>query len=159
RLLAAHLIAGEDVARPLPCACAEELERDAWLPIKDRRALTGDHGEDGQVQFVHQIVNKQIIPEHTAQYHQNIPARTLLERGDLLVGVRQPDNARVVPGRQFVLSDLVRDDDLLDALYEVGELTPDGCGFGILWHTGPVSLVPQEGVAPTQQQGVGCAKS
>jgi hypothetical protein len=86
---------------------AEELERDARLTVEDRCSLAGDHREDGQMQFIHQIVREQIIPERAAQYHQDIPARRLLERGDLAVGFRQPDDARVVPRRQLVLGDLV----------------------------------------------------
>ena len=80
-------------------ACAKELEGDARLPIKFRRALACDHGEDGQAQLIHQIVSEQIVLEFAATNHQNIPAWGQFEWGDLLMGVGQCDDERIVPGR------------------------------------------------------------
>jgi hypothetical protein len=50
------------------------------------------------VQFVHQIVNEQIVPEQAAQEYQDVFAGLLFERGKLLVRIRPFDDARIFRG-------------------------------------------------------------
>ena len=51
------------------------------------------------MQFVHQVMRQQMIPEDTAQKYQDVSAGLLFECGNLLVGIRQFDDARILPGR------------------------------------------------------------
>ena len=60
-------IARHDVARALPRARVQQLERDGRAPYKKRRALACHNREICQVQLVHQVVRQQIVPQQPAQ--------------------------------------------------------------------------------------------
>src|SRR5262249_45562822 len=97
-LLAAHGIAGEDVAGTLPAACLKELEGHPRLAVEEGRPPAGNHWKNREVQFVYQILRHQVMPEQAAREHKDVSARLLFEGGDLPVRVRAFDDARILPG-------------------------------------------------------------
>lgn len=149
------MVAGQDVAGALPGAGRNKLEQHAGLTLKQGRAPARDHREDRQVQFVHQIVRHQIVPEQTTRKHQDVSAPLLFEAGDLPVRLRAGDDAGVLPGSDFLGCEVIRNNDFLDGGDQFGDLPSDRGGVGVRGDTGPVVLEAQGGSAATEQQGVG----
>jgi integrase len=65
-------------------------------------ALANHAGTDHEVQFVHQAVGKQVVPEEVTAEYQNFPTRRFFECGDLRVRVRAPNDARRAPPLDLV---------------------------------------------------------
>ena len=55
-------------------------------------------------------MRQQVVPERAAAENQDLFAGLAFEFGDLLVGVRAPDDARVMPWLRLFWSDAVRYD-------------------------------------------------
>ena len=58
------------------------------------------------MQFIHQPVNQQIIPEYAPAKDHDIAARLLLKSGDFLLGIRQLNDACIRPGGKLIAGDM-----------------------------------------------------
>ena len=93
-----HLITGQEIPRPLPGAGVEELEGDGRTTVEEGNAFAAEDGEEGEMQFVDQVVQDQVVPEDAPHQHQELAARLGFEGGDLLDQIRHADDAGVVIG-------------------------------------------------------------
>src|SRR5579859_6807675 len=103
-------------------------------------------------------MDEEVIPELSAQLHQNVAPGPRLERGYLCVERRAAhDSGCVLQGCQILPGDGVGDDELLRGAEERRELAPDRGTTGDVRIGHPVGPIGHERRPPTEYQRVGTA--
>ena len=73
------------------------------------------------MEFVHEIMGEQIIPQDVAAEYQHVLGGLLFEGSNLRVGVGASENTCIGPGCRLIDRERVRDNDFRNRIVQLGD--------------------------------------
>jgi hypothetical protein len=120
--------------------------------------LSSDERKDGQVQFIDKILRQEIIPESPASQDQEVATILLFESSNFLVSICEPDDTCILPGGDFLRSQVVRNHDFFDAIHQTCDLLPPRRGIGSKWPC-PIGFEAEKLRSSADQPGISSTQS